>query len=492
VNKFFRYFFPLFFLSCFSAFFFLRFLGQTPLRSWDEAWYAEIAKNILKTGNWFLLQWNGLPYFDHPPLAFWLMAFSFKILGVNEFATRLPSALAGIGSVFLIFLLGRKLFNQKTGFWSGIILTTVPWFWLRSREGNLDIVLVFFMILSIWLAEKTKDNLKAFFFLPIAFGFALLTKTVIAFGLLPVIVFVLLKSKVIIPKKYLLFTFFCLLFTVLPWYLTNYRAYGLTFLDRNIFVTGLKLPGYKALFSGESFNRTFNLKNTFVQIQNGISLWYKPFLVTFFLSVFFIRCQSVFVLYLWLVPFLSIFSLSAKAELWHLIILYPSIALLIASFLSLSADSFIEQIYSFFNKSGKKYFSKSILASFYFLVVSVFIFWNSSRIIKGLYKDIVKTNPVNDEIILAKAAGVNNEVIYIDDDYWPAAVFYSGRKVYSIPHSTDTNIKNVKQLFSEAQKPFQLLTKQWILERDNISTASYKVLNRIGDRVLIKSTNSDL
>ena len=154
MNKFFRYFFSPIFLFFLSSFFFLRFLGQTPLRSWDEAWYAEIAKNILKTGNWFLLRWNGLPYFDHPPLGFWLTAFSFRIFGINEMAARLPSALAGIGSVFLIFLLGQKLFNQKTGFWSGLILTTTPWFWLRSREGNLDIILVFFMLLSIWLAGK--------------------------------------------------------------------------------------------------------------------------------------------------------------------------------------------------------------------------------------------------------------------------------------------------------------------------------------------------
>ncbi len=408
MNRFFRYFFSPIFLFCLSSFFFLRFLGQTPLRSWDEAWYAEIAKNILKYGNWFLLRWNGLPYFDHPPLGFWLTAFSFRVFGINEMAARLPSALAGIGSVLLIFLLGKNLFRQKTGFWAGIILSTMPWFWLRSREGNLDILLVFFMPLSIWLAGKAKDSPKAFFFLPLAFGFALLTKTVIAFGLLPILFFILIKSKTKIPKKYLLFAFFCLFFIVFPWYLINYHYYGFAFLDRNIFVTGLKLPGYQALFSAKSINQAFSLKyfiNTFGQIQNGISLWYKPFLVTFFLSVIFIRRQSVFVLYLWLVPYLIIFSLSAKIELWHLIILYPAIALSIASFLSLTTDLVIGRILSFFKKSEKKYSLKPFLNSFSYLVMAGFILWNGSRIVKGLYKDIVKNNPVNDEIILAKAAG---------------------------------------------------------------------------------------
>ena len=84
---------------------FLYKLGQTSLVSWDEAWYAEVARNILKTGNIINLTWNGHPYTDHPPVGFWLMAATYKIFGINEFLTRFPSALSGILSIILLYFL---------------------------------------------------------------------------------------------------------------------------------------------------------------------------------------------------------------------------------------------------------------------------------------------------------------------------------------------------------------------------------------------------
>src|SRR3989344_7602006 len=73
-------------------------LGQTSLVSWDEAWYAEVAKNIMRSGSLINMTWNSHPYFDHPPAGYWLMALSYKLFGVNEFWTRFPSAIAGIVS----------------------------------------------------------------------------------------------------------------------------------------------------------------------------------------------------------------------------------------------------------------------------------------------------------------------------------------------------------------------------------------------------------
>jgi len=404
-------------------------------------------------------------------LGFWLMAISFKFIGVSELAARLPSAITGILSVLLVYALGKKLFAEKVGFLAGIILTTMPWFWLRSRQGNLDIILTFFMLLTIWLALKVKENFRWLPLLAISFGFALLTKTIIAIGLLPVIFLTIYKPKKEISIFYLLSSTFCFLIILTPWYLINYQTYGFNFLDRNIFVTGLKLPGAGALLSKSTLS-SFNFQNSFRQIQNGISLWYKPYLVAFFFGLIFLPGRSFQVLYLWLGIYLLLFSTSLKAELWHFIILYPAISLLISAFLF---------------KVSEKLARKLSLFNFFFLLVSVFIFWNSYRIIHGLYKDIVKNQPINEEVTLSQLAGQNQGTIFIDDDYWPAAVFYSQRKVYSLPHSTDTQIKTVKQLFLVNSHPFQLLTKQWILNRDQIDPKKYEVLKQIGDRVLIKS-----
>jgi len=451
---------------------FFNHLGQTPLRSWDEAWYAEISRNILKKNHWFLLEWNGLPYYDHPPLGFWLMAVSFKIFGISEFAARLPSALAGFGSIILIYLIGRKLFSESAGLGAGIILTTSPWFWLRAREGNLDIILTFFILLTFFQAIKAKTDKRWFFGLGASFGLALLTKTIIGLGLLPTILYLTHKpicKPIYEPKQKLGFRNFLIAFggflvSLAPWYLANYQTYGRNFIERNLFITGLKLPGYKGLFS-KNIPLSIDLGKVFYNLHMGILLWYKPFLVSLAGSLLFLKNKSFRVLFLWLLPYLLVFSLSAKIELWHLIILYPVVALIIASFLTEVAKR-IPLAYP---------------------LVFLFLVWNGNRIVSGLYKDIVKNQPLNDEVELSRLAGQKENLIYIDDDYWPAAVFYSQKKVYSIPHSTDTKIKTVNQLFLEEKRPFLLITKDWILQREEISPENYLVLKQIGERVLIQS-----
>jgi len=453
---------PLLILIFISLSLFLPKLGQTPLKSWDEAWYAEIARNILKRNEWFLLWWNGFPYYDHPPVGFWLIALSFKFFGISEFTARLPSALAGIGSVVLVYLLGKEWFNQTVGFIAGIILATTPWFWLRSRQGNLDIILTFFILLSIWLATKLKENKKNLPLFSAVLAFSFLTKTIIAAGIIPLLIYLIFKKKERFNQKNFLLSIFVFLVIILPWYFINWRQYGLQFIDRNIFVTGLKLPGYKAIFSGlrNSFP-FFSFKNTFYNLHMGILLWYKPFLVSLFVSLFFLKNKSFKVLYLWLLPYLLIFSLSSKTELWHLIIIYPVVALLIAAFL--------------------QNISKIVpLAPF---LILIFVIWTGGRIVKGLYKDIVKNQPLNDEVILSRLAGKNEGVVYIDDDYWPTAVFYSQKNVVHLVHAG----LNLPEIFEKSEKPFLVLTKKWILERDHIDSKNYEILEKIGERVLIKS-----
>lgn len=443
---------------------FLPKLGGTPLKSWDEAWYAEISRNILRNNQWFLHQWNNLSYFDHPPLGFWLVALSFKIFGVSEMAARLPSALAGIGLILLIFIIGKKLFNEAVGFAAGLSLISFPWFWLRAREGNLDIILAFTVLLAIFFVLKAKENRRFLVGTGAAFALVLLTKTIIGIGIIPVLFYAYFSSAQKKGADILLF-FIPFLVIILPWYVINYLTYGLAFINRNIFVTGLRLPGMGSL-KGLSSGKGFFLKNTLWQLHMGILLWYKPFLVSFFGSLLFFKQKSFQLLWLWLFMYFLVFATSAKTELWHLIIIYPAVALLIPAFI--------------YNTGAK--FNKKMAV---FLMIA-FCTWNGSRIVKGLFHDMVRSQPFSDEVSLSKEAGKNEGIVYIEDDYWPAAVFYSERKVYSLPHSTDTQIKTTAQAFEKSERPFLLLTKQWLLDRENISPKDYEILKKEVDRVLIR------
>ena len=86
------------------TFFFL--LGSRSLNQPDEGRYSEIAREMIETGNWLVPHFWYLPHLDKPPMTYWLVAASMKLFGQNEWAVRLPVALAGISGVWAVFLLG--------------------------------------------------------------------------------------------------------------------------------------------------------------------------------------------------------------------------------------------------------------------------------------------------------------------------------------------------------------------------------------------------
>ena len=85
--------------------FFLR-LGTPPLFDWDEGAFSEATREMLVTGDWISITLNGNPRYDKPVLIHWLQAASVSLLGPNEFAFRLPSALAGTAWVLVIYGFG--------------------------------------------------------------------------------------------------------------------------------------------------------------------------------------------------------------------------------------------------------------------------------------------------------------------------------------------------------------------------------------------------
>src|SRR3989344_5952507 len=151
-------------------------LGSTSLVDFDEAWYAEIARNILVNRQPFLLSFNGSPYLDHPPLGFILIAISFLIFGINEFAARFPSALFGFSSVILLYFIGKNLFNRIVGIGAGLMLLSSVWFIFRSRSGNLDTVFLFFYLLTFYSALKVKNSKNWIYLVALAFSFSFLVK----------------------------------------------------------------------------------------------------------------------------------------------------------------------------------------------------------------------------------------------------------------------------------------------------------------------------
>src|SRR5918993_5233926 len=82
-------------------------LDARSLEDWDEAIYAQIAKEMLSSGDWLTLHWGYEPFFEKPPFLMWSTATLFSLFGVSELTARAASALSGVGAVALVYAIGR-------------------------------------------------------------------------------------------------------------------------------------------------------------------------------------------------------------------------------------------------------------------------------------------------------------------------------------------------------------------------------------------------
>ena len=116
----------------------------------DEPVYSLIARDMLRTGNWLIPMVGGDFFQDKPPLLFWLQAIGYSLTGSYRVGFLLPSLLAGLGTVLLVYDLGRRLWSREAGFNAALVLLFTVQFTLQARRAQLDALLVFFTTLSIY------------------------------------------------------------------------------------------------------------------------------------------------------------------------------------------------------------------------------------------------------------------------------------------------------------------------------------------------------
>ena len=125
-------------------------LGGDGLATFDDAYYAQKAKKILETGDWFTIHFMDDVRHDNPPLFFNLMAVSYKIFGVSEYAAKFPSALLGLFTVLLLYFFASQMFDPKIGFLSAFILILTHSFLKYSRHAMIDISMAFYTTAAIF------------------------------------------------------------------------------------------------------------------------------------------------------------------------------------------------------------------------------------------------------------------------------------------------------------------------------------------------------
>lgn len=232
-------------LLCAALLIFIPFLGSVHLFDWDEINFAESAREMIVSHNYSRVQVNFQPFWEKPPLFFWLQSICMHLFGINEFAARLPNAITGVLTILTFYQIGTYLYNEKFGLiWALSYLGSLsPQLYFKS--GIIDPVFNYFIFLTIYFIAKSisvTNRTTAFYNAAIAgvtIGLATLTKGPVGFLIVSIAIFVywasIRFSKISSFKNILAFLTCFLLVSFLwfgwetikngPWFLLEFIKY---------------------------------------------------------------------------------------------------------------------------------------------------------------------------------------------------------------------------------------------------------------------------
>ncbi len=149
-----------------------------------DAVQAQIARNMLSSGDWVSARLDGILYLEKAPLIYWLIAISYKLFGAYDWVARLPVALSAIGLAWLTAAFGKWAFGRRAGLYSGLVMATCVGLFLFTRIQIPDVMQTFTVALALWAFLRLLDPAEPrprlwSFLLAASMGVGLLLKSLI-------------------------------------------------------------------------------------------------------------------------------------------------------------------------------------------------------------------------------------------------------------------------------------------------------------------------
>jgi 4-amino-4-deoxy-L-arabinose transferase-like glycosyltransferase len=173
--------------------------GSLPFLGPDEPRYAQVARQMLESRDWIVPYLGPFPWFEKPILLYWLMGLSYAVFGVSEFAARIPSALAALASVYVLYRVIVRSSGSQTAILASLILGTSAFFVVFSHAASFDMVFTFFVTASLCSflefelqPEKSSALYRTYFWA----GGGILAKGFVALPLiaLPILAYLILSN----------------------------------------------------------------------------------------------------------------------------------------------------------------------------------------------------------------------------------------------------------------------------------------------------------
>ncbi len=314
-------------------------LGGSSLHNQDEALHAVIAREAASDGNWLPLTYMGRPYYNKPPLRIWLTALTFKAAGVSEWTVRLWSGVFGLATVVVLYLLGRRLYGERTGLLAALILLTSHQYIYNHcvRTGETDSMLIFCWTSGLLLLQlaTTEGNRKLLYLSAVALGLCGMVKHL---GFIPIVLLIaigyLLLSGALrtFPWRAWLAALGMLLAIALPWHLMMWAVEGRPFVQK--YLLGEVVKKRLEARGGGPGSLPTGTWSSFATLARGFFPWscLLPFAILAVPRGAELRRRWLMPL-LWLGVAMGVTVLSGRKFSWYVLPALPAAAILVAGLL---------------------------------------------------------------------------------------------------------------------------------------------------------------
>ena len=302
---------------------------DTGMKNYDDAFYAQKAKEIFESGDLWVITFAGVPDFANPPLPLWCMALAYSVFGVSSFSAIFPSALFGVGIVLLTYRLASHFYKDSwIAFVASLVLIFPGIFIDYSRRAMVDIPLTFFVTFALFAFLKTKTNKRWYLAFGLATAGGILSKSVLGiFPLAIVFLYLLLNRqwKELVNPFLALGTILaiCLGFS---WHWINWLEFEQLFLDVH----------FGALFFGGDCGNS-GFRCNFSGYLKDFLEYYWPWLPFALIGLykfgkrgFIEKDENSLFIFLWATLVFVILSTSNNQTIRYLFMIFPALSIIVA------------------------------------------------------------------------------------------------------------------------------------------------------------------
>ena len=115
-----------------------------------DAVQAQIARNMVQSGDWVTARLDGVAYLEKAPLKYWMIAVSFLVFGPHDWAARIPVALSVVALCWILARFGAWAFGRRAGLLAGLVMATCAGLFLFTRILLPDAILTLAITLAMW------------------------------------------------------------------------------------------------------------------------------------------------------------------------------------------------------------------------------------------------------------------------------------------------------------------------------------------------------